>query len=105
MSHNVALGLRPMICRLASILTSWQEIRSGIIRGAPNATRVGGDLLFNNLWGNTPKIIYPKLTLSWASQNVGGIIPKEKDSKLASGIENMMKLQVGIVSLTETNAE
>jgi hypothetical protein len=68
-----------------------------------NATRVGGDSLFNNSWGNKPKIIDPKLTLRWASQNLRGIISKEKDPKLASGIENMMKLQVGIVSLTETN--
>jgi hypothetical protein len=30
---------------------------------------------------------------------------KGKKSKLASGIENMMNLQVGIAGLTETNTE
>jgi hypothetical protein len=105
MSHHVALGLIPTRDRLASILTSWQDIRSGISRGAPNVTIVGGDSLFNNQWVNKPKIIDPKLTLRWASQNIRGIMPKEQDPKLASGIENLMKLQVGIIGLTETNAE
>jgi hypothetical protein len=66
--------------------------KSGISRGAPTVTRVGGDSLFNNSWGNKPKIVDPKLTLRWAFQNVRGIIPKEKDPTLASGIENLMKL-------------
>jgi hypothetical protein len=59
----VALGLRPTQERLASILMSWKEIRSGISRGAPNATRVGGYSLLNKTCVNKPKIIDPKLTL------------------------------------------
>jgi hypothetical protein len=66
---------------------------------------VGRESLFKNSWGNKAKIIDPKLTLRWASQNIRGIIPKEQDPKLASGIENLMKLQVGIVGLTENNAK
>jgi hypothetical protein len=33
-----------------------------------------------------------------------GIIQKEQDPKLAAGIENLTKLQIGIVGLTETHA-
>jgi hypothetical protein len=105
MSHHVAMGLRPTRGRLASIMTSRQEIRSGINREAPNDTRVGGDSLFNNAWGNRTTWIDPKTTLRWASQNVRGIIPKEQDPKLASWIENLIQLQAGSVGLVETNTE
>jgi hypothetical protein len=64
---------------------------------------VGGDSLFNNTWGSRPTWIDPRTTLGWASQNVRGIITKYKEPRLTAGIENLIKLQVGIVGLTETN--
>jgi hypothetical protein len=105
MRYHVAMGLRPTLGRLSSISTSWQEIRSGMNRGTPIVTRVGGESLFNNRWGNRPRWIDLRTTLCWELQNVRGIIPQEKYPKLAAGIENLTKLQVGIVGLTKTNAE
>jgi hypothetical protein len=73
------------------------RLGSIINRGAPNDISVGVYSLFNNTWVNKPMIIDPKLTPRWASQNVRGIIPKEQD--------HLMTLKVGIMGLTNTNAE
>jgi hypothetical protein len=105
MSYHVAMGLIPTRGRLSSVLTSQQETMSGLNRGVHTVMSVHRDSLFNNTWGNRPTLINPKTALRWASQNVRGIIPKYKDPKLAAGIENLIKLQAGIVGLTETNAE
>jgi hypothetical protein len=62
-------------------------------------------LPFRGTFGNAPSLIDPKQTLRWASQNTRGVIPKEKDPKLTAGIEKIVKLQVGIAAMQETNTE
>jgi hypothetical protein len=105
MIHHAAMDLMPTRGRLLSILTAWQEMRSGLYGGELDVTRLGGDSLFHNTWGNIPMWTDLKNTLKWASQNVRSIIPKDKDPKLAAGIYNLIKLETWIVGLTVTNAE
>jgi hypothetical protein len=57
---------------------------------------VGCETLSRGTFGNAPSLIDPKRTLIRASQNTRGVIPKEKEPKLTAGIENIVKLQVGI---------
>jgi hypothetical protein len=105
MSQWALLGLRPLRGRIGSVLASWQEINRVFNHGQKNNTAVRGDSLFRGTFGNTPSLIDPKKTLRWASQNTRGVIPKEKDPKLTAGIENIVKLQVIIAALQETNTE
>jgi hypothetical protein len=95
----------PLRGRVGSFLASCQEMNRGFNYGQQNNTTVGDDPIFRGAFGNAPSLIDPKRTLRWASQNTRGVIPKEKDPKLTEGIENIVKLQVGIASLQETNAE
>jgi hypothetical protein len=90
---------------MGSVLASWQEMNIGFNHGQQNNTKVGDGSLFRGTFGNAPSLIDPKQTLRWASQNTRGVIPKEKDRKLTAGIRNIVKLQVEIAALQETNTE
>jgi hypothetical protein len=71
----------------------------GFNHGQKNNTTVGGDSIFRGIFGNMPSLIYPKRTLRRSSHNTRGVISKEKEPKLTAGIENIVKLQVGIAAL------
>jgi hypothetical protein len=61
--------------------------------------------IFNNTFGDKPRCIDPATTLRITTHNGKGIKTFTNDSKLQSGIGNMVSLQSGITCLTETNVE
>jgi hypothetical protein len=77
----------------------------GFNHGQQQQKQSEGTLFLGELFGNTPSLIDTKKTLRWASQNTRGVITKEKDPNLTAGIENIIKLQVGIAALQEKNTE
>jgi hypothetical protein len=108
------MGLIPIRDRLSATVSACHDIIMELASYALGTITVGGDSLFIGAhevtdppgWGNRPAWIHPKLLLRCSSQNLQGIIPKEKDPQISSGTDNIMiKLPMGIVGLTETNAD
>jgi hypothetical protein len=90
----------------AHTISQMHYIRSNMLSPPPASnTHIRCDPIFNNTLGDKPRWIDPVTTRRINTQNVQGFKPVSNDTKLQSGIGNMVSLQSGSTFLTETNIE